>query len=29
MGVEAAEVWNVIDAHLPTLRAAVNRLLES
>ena len=28
MGVDAREVWNVIDAHLPILRRAVEELLK-
>ena len=27
MGVDLQEVWNVVENHLPTLRDAVNRLL--
>jgi len=29
MGVDTAEVWNVIETHLPSLRAAVERLLRN
>jgi uncharacterized protein with HEPN domain len=29
MGVDTAEVWNVIETHLPGLRAAAERLLGS
>jgi len=29
MGVDATEVWNVVETHLPALRDTVERLLES